>query len=67
MAGFPKKENTFEIGHNFKRLAGPVSLSSSNNPQPGPGRKNYAAYQSSTCELEDGITLTRFLWEATKK
>jgi hypothetical protein len=39
MAGFPKKENTFEIGHHLKQLAGPVSLSSSINPQPVPGRK----------------------------
>jgi len=38
MAGFPKEAGTSDIGHVRQRLAGPVSLSSSDNYNKGPGR-----------------------------
>jgi hypothetical protein len=37
MADFPQSRENTEIGYESKRLAGPVSLSSCVNPQPGPG------------------------------
>jgi hypothetical protein len=37
MAGFPREGKQFEIGHAWKQLAGPVSLSLCFDLPPGPG------------------------------